>query len=80
MRKFYHYTVKEQAQFTCDCGRSFTETRERAKNYEVDSPGNPSWPTEYTTSQGPTYQAGENTGSNPRNKKNVGCACPPPAP
>src|ERR1700688_4749129 len=81
IRKFYRYTVQEQAQFTCDCPPS-TEvvTREVTKDYEVDGPGNPSWPTEYEFTQGPTYQAGENTGSNPRNKKNVGCACSVPQP
>lgn len=81
IRKFYNVRITEQAEFQCDCPPS-TEfrTRTRYKQYEVDSPGNSIIPWAYGSTPGATYQAGENTGLNPRDKRNVGCTCFPPTP
>jgi hypothetical protein len=82
VRKLYRETVTEQAQFTCDCpSRTETRTREHTKLYEVDSPGMNVLPTQGATTYGSTFQAGDDTGKDPRFwPKAIGCLCPPPAP
>jgi RHS repeat-associated protein len=81
VRKFYRVTITERAQFTCDCPPS-TEyrTRERTKEYEVDGPGIPSWPPQYATTTGTTFQLSDKAGRHPVNKDNVICGCLPPTP
>jgi len=81
IRNFYSVSVEEQAKFKCDCpDRTEYRTRTRTERYEVDTPGNPIMPTFSAQTAGTTFQAGENTGLNPRNKNNVGCNCQPPKP
>lgn len=81
IRKFYSVTVKEQAQFKCDCPPStYYETRDRTKNYEVDSPGNPIWPTQEATTVGGTMQLGGLAGAHPALPGNTVCTCPAPTP
>jgi hypothetical protein len=80
-RRFYRLTVKEQAQFTCDCpARMYYETRDRIKEYEVDSPGARIVPSQETMTAGPTFQLGANSGAHPMFKSTVVCACPAPTP
>jgi RHS repeat-associated protein len=83
LRKFYRVTVKEQAQFTCDCpAETYYETRERAKEYEVDSPGRSIMPTQENFTTGPTFQLGGLSGAHPALPGNIECGClaTPPAP
>jgi RHS repeat-associated protein len=81
LRKYYRVTVKEQAQFTCDCPAStYYETRDRTKEYEVDGPGHEIWTTQYGFTKGATLQFSDTVGSNPNNKNNVRCTCGPPTP
>ena len=76
VRKFYRVSVTEQALFVCDCPPSEEyRTRTRIKESQADGPGNSIIPTAYGTTHGSTYQAGELTGLNPRDKRNVGCTC-----
>jgi RHS repeat-associated protein len=81
VHKYYRVTIKEQAQFTCDCPAStYYETRDRTKEYEVDGPGNRIWSAQNATTSGTTFQFSDQVGSNPKNKRNVNCLCLPPAP
>ena len=81
IRKFYRVPVTEQAEFQCGCPPSTEHrTRTRMKEYEVDSPDQSIIPWAYGTTSGSTYQAGDLTGLNPRDKRNVGCTCKAPTP
>lgn len=75
-RKFYRVTVEEQAEFTCDCpSRSYYETRERVREWEVDTPGSEFWPPAKTQTPGATFQLGGNVGAHPVFKGTVECTC-----
>jgi RHS repeat-associated protein len=83
MRNFYRVTVTEQAEFKCGCPpQTEYRTRERTKEYEVDSSGPWLWPSgmiERTT--GVTVQFGSNAGTHPVVwPGSVSCLCSPPTP
>jgi RHS repeat-associated protein len=81
IRKYYRVTIKEQAQFTCDCPTStYYETRDHTKEYEIDGPGNRIWSTQNATTPGTTFQFSDQVGLNSKDKRNVNCLCHPPAP
>ena len=81
VRKFYSVPITEQAEFQCACPPSTVfRTRTRMKEYEEDSPDKSIIPWSNGTTSGSTYQAGDLTGSNPRDKRNVGCTCKQPTP
>jgi len=83
VRKFYRVNAKEQAQFTCDCPPStYYKTRDRTKEYEIDSPGNEIWPTQQFSNTRATFQLADNAGAHPEFDSTVTCSCllKPPTP
>jgi RHS repeat-associated protein len=84
IRKFYRVTTTEQAEFKCGCPPT-TEyrTRERTKEYEIDSPGPWIMPGQMEYTYGNTFQLENNVGLHPKNwPGSVSCSCltSPPTP
>ncbi len=84
IRKFYRVTVTEQAEFKCDCPPTTEyKTRERTKEYEVDSSGPWIMPGQTDYTYGYLFQLENNVGTHPKIwPGSVSCTCMahPPTP